>query len=638
MVNMLWNSWQRWVITHVQFDEQLQTQFANTRRSVLVGSAAALVPAVYYWKQQSQGLIALWVLALIASFGLRIVLQNRFSKQSINLRAELDSKFDNANFFAHWAALYALIVGLSGLLWGMSMWIFQVPGNFADGMVALSTLAGAALSGMLLFSAFYPALLTFSMGIFLPAALAYALQNSQQALAHSVLCLLLLVFLLAEGRKQSQSAVHLIRMQREKEKLVGQLTLENAAKEQALLAAQEATAAKTRFFAAVSHDLRQPLYSLSLLAGTAANVMPDVQRHNLQHNMQQSVAMLDGLFTQLLEVSQLDAGALEPQIQTIKLATFMQEIAQVLEVQFKQKGIALQLETADANILADRAWLQRIVFNLIGNAINHAPDNNLRFFALIHVDHVLLGLQDYGPGIAADQQEKIFEEFYRMLPKKAAPGSETQHKGFGLGLPIVRRLARAMGSDVQVQSVVGQGSTFSLRLPLVKPPYPNASLPDEPGQGASLLQGMCVGVLEDDESVGAALVELLESWGMQVQWARCSDQALAWPEPLRALIVDYRLSSTDTMNGAQTAQALQRKWLARQSLRQPQPQPLPLSVLIVSSLQLDSEQRLDFDAVTKPLAPIKLRAWLLHALRAENTQTKSKPHPVHHNINPKPPA
>jgi two-component system, sensor histidine kinase len=653
-----WAAWQRWVAKHIEDAEQVNMQFAATRNSAITALAAAMVPSVYYWGRVDHWISVLWLACFASTLAVRGLLQRGFNLAMLAQQTLPPSNAKIPLFMPRWAALHGLSVASSGVLWGLTIWAFNPQHNFSDAMVGMVTLAGALLSGLFIFANFFPALLAYSLGIFVPSALGFALQTrgqgSEQSTAYALLTVLLLFFFVRYGRYQERKFVDGIRLRREREDMVQQLQAENLAKQQALAQAQEATAAKVRFFAAVSHDVRQPLYSLSLLAGTATSTMSDAQRQKLQQNIQHSVVMLDGLFTQLLQVSQLDMGALQPNLQTIDLKALIQAIVQTFSTQLDQKKIILSLDLVDAQVIADPAWLQRILLNLIGNALIHAlpqtvlqdaPQAMLLVSTHLSADsagYAVLSVQDNGCGIALAEQEKIFEEFYRLgqAPKSMAKtsldaavlrvsdkdGNYTSF-GFGLGLPIVRRLARAMGTDVLVQSQPGQGCTFSIALPLARVNVTGDELGDQLSNvqainhahtvdtqsmpaTSGLLSGALIGVLEDDESVGQALQTLLASWGARVVWARQADQALQWQAPLDALLVDYQLAPQEMVNGVQVAKVLRQRW--SDSLKR------PLPVLIVSSLHLNEEQTDGFDAVVKPLSPVRLRSWLLNALVSKN--------------------
>jgi CheY-like chemotaxis protein len=211
---------------------------------------------------------------------------------------------------------------------------------------------------------------------------------------------------------------------------------------------------------------------------------------------------------------------------------------------------------------------------------------------------VFLSVHDTGPGIAHDQQEQVFEEFYRT------PHASAATPGFGLGLPIVRRLLRSMGTDVQLQSAPGQGCQFSFALPAAAPGEQRLAEPP----ADDLLSGARVGVIEDDAVAADALKQLFTSWQVQVHVARSAEQALAWQAPVDALITDFQLGSADSMTGVDVAHTLNARWLPMTARQTP--------VLVVSSLSLTSEQSRGFAILTKPVSPLKLRAWLLQALAA----------------------
>jgi two-component system, sensor histidine kinase len=598
-LSTLWTAWLSWTTQHIEDDAQIHQQLDSIVKSASVSLAAALLLVAFAWARAPLAHVLGWLAAMVGVVVLWLTVRFIFNQPRATGR---QSDFALPTF----AAVHTVFVTILATLWGLCIWVFRVPQDFNAGIAVVTMQACVAMTGWLFFSGYFPALLMYSLGMFMPAALAYAVHGDY---AHTALCAILNLIFVMQGKK----VIEVIRIRHEKEGLVQQLQLENTAKQQALLLAQEATAAKTRFFAAISHDVRQPLYSLSLLAGAITPSTPDAQRKDLQQRMQQSVTMLDGLFTQLLEMSQLDAGVLHPKIEVIDLQIFMQDIAQAFESQLAQDTATLAVHTVNTYVLADRGWLQRMLFNLIGNALNYAPRSELIFAATARDDHMVLTVQDHGPGIAHSEQEKIFEEFYRQSNPDASV------KGFGLGLPIVRRLARAMGTDVLLQSQPGQGCTFSINVPIAPKPavlsdnVHNHHPPAPALDAGSLLRNAKIGLVEDDVSVGHALSALLSSWGAQVQWARTSHAALQWRTPMDVLIVDYQLTSSDPMNGVDVAAALCQAWalLAPQVTR----------VLVASSLNLSAVQAAGFEAMVKPLTPVKLRSWLLTAMATRQHHT-----------------
>ncbi len=584
-MSRLWLAWRDWIDGQVEDAEQVRMQFAIARTAPLLGVMAALIETVYYWDRVPKIPAAVWLAAIAANHGWYLWLRGRFHQAKPG-----DGQLPG------WAARHVAGLAVCGLTWGMSAWVFggsNIPGAWN---IMLVTIGGTAIVGLLTFTSLFPAHLFFTIGMMLPIISASLVRGGELNYIGTALACVLLGILLVQGRRQATSVAQVLRTQRENARLLEQLKQEDAAKEQALKEAREANAAKSRFFSAVSHDVRQPLYSLSLLLDTVCKPdTPAAQAKMLDH-MRQSVNMLDGLFTQFLEMARLDAGAVTLRTEAIALAPLLHQIAQTFEPRAHGKALALHVQASAVWAHADRALLQRVLVNLLSNAVNYTAHGSVTLACQADGEHIVVSVQDTGPGIAPDQQEQVFEEFYRAAHKGRAVA------GFGLGLPIVRRLLRSMGSEVYLRSLPGQGSHFSFALPASAPV--EAELPDP--HTDDLLAGARIGLIEDDEVAADALAQLLTSWGTQVQVAFSAKDALAWQAPVDALITDFQLSGADAMTGVDVANALNLRWQAITARATP--------VLVVSSLSLASEQAHGFTVLTKPAPSCKLRAWLLQAI------------------------
>jgi len=326
------------------------------------------------------------------------------------------------------------------------------------------------------------------------------------------------------------------------------LRLEN---EQAWKEAEKANLAKSQFLAAASHDIRQPLQAVNLFLSSLKNRSRDVQDALLFERMEASVDSMSELLNSLLDVSKLDAQAVDVKPQHIALQPLCQKLLNELKEQAQEKQLDLSIYCESVTAYADPVLLERILNNFLSNALRYTQQGSVSLSVLTKQGHILIAVQDSGIGIPTSEHEAIFSEFHQL----SNPERDRQ-KGLGLGLAIVRRLCDLQGWVLSLDSVEGLGSCFSIQVPLgdvqktIKTSSVNPSVN---------LQAVYALVVDDEQSIREGLCSLLESWGAQV---RAFDSTEAACEYLRdpcgdnvnLLVSDYRLRGSD--NGIQGLQKM----------------------------------------------------------------------------------
>ncbi len=357
------------------------------------------------------------------------------------------------------------------------------------------------------------------------------------------------------------------RLQRHHEELaqrVAQATMElRARKEEAELATQ----AKSRFLAAASHDLRQPIHALGMFVARLAQLPHDDETRHLIANLEASVRAMQDLLDALLDVSRLDADAVQAQIRPLPLAPLLAQLHNALLPVAQDKGLRLRVRCTPGIELwvhSDPTLLHRILLNLLGNALRYTGEGGVLLSCRVRRtpqdgDKVWIEVWDTGVGIAPEHQQDIFREFYQI-----GNPERDRSKGLGLGLNIVHRTARLLGHPLRLQSRLRHGTRFILELPLApEGDRQSAFLMTESPRPPDDLRGLRMLVIEDDTASGQALYGLLKSWGCTVALVEGLQDALAVIddgfEP-DVLLSDYRLR--DGENGMRTIQSL------RQHLRQ----------------------------------------------------------------------
>jgi CheY-like chemotaxis protein/anti-sigma regulatory factor (Ser/Thr protein kinase) len=295
--------------------------------------------------------------------------------------------------------------------------------------------------------------------------------------------------------------------------------------------AERANAAKTRFLAAASHDLRQPMHSISLLLGVLQSRLGSPEHVALADKIQSSVATMESLFGNLLDISKLDAGAVQAHIEDVDLGWLLHRLEQTWAPQAAEKGLRLRVRGCNVAVKGDAVLLERIAGNLVSNAIRYTRQGAVLVGCRRHGDQVELQVWDSGPGIAPRYREAIFEEFFRI----EAPGMG-QEKGLGLGLSIVQRCAH----------ILGYGTVFRLTMPVAT----SAALPrPSPRLVASqlALEGRFIVVVDDETTNAQALVDALHACRCHVVAAASCDEVLAeLQRHLRVpdlIVTDYQLGA-----------------------------------------------------------------------------------------------
>lgn len=317
----------------------------------------------------------------------------------------------------------------------------------------------------------------------------------------------------------------------------------------ALMAADAANHAKTRFLASASHDLRQPVHALTLFAAALSMQPLSEAGREIARHMDQALQMLSGQLEALLDISKLDAGIVEARPAALAAAPFLLRVHGEYLPAAQAKGLLLTVDLACTPVLmTDEVLLGRLVCNLVDNAIKYTEQGTVGLFLLEQDGDIVLGVSDTGRGIPLPEHERVFEEFYQL-----GNVERDQRRGLGLGLSIVRRLAQLLRIRLEMVSRPGLGTSFYLiiarhgQLAGADPPVrlPPASLP-----------ALHVLVVDDDDTVRSAMQALLQELGMQVVLAGGTAEARHAARRWRpdVLLVDFRLRGDDS--GLATAAAL----------------------------------------------------------------------------------
>lgn len=315
--------------------------------------------------------------------------------------------------------------------------------------------------------------------------------------------------------------------------------------------AQRAQKANSAFLAAASHDLRQPVQALSLLSGALRRTVKDPLALEMIQSLQESLDAMTSLLNSLLDISRLDAGAFQPNIEDFPVQRLFDRFASELSRQAKQKSLRFDVEPTKASIRSDPHLLGEIIQNFVSNAIRYTETGGIGLRCTEHENDISITVTDTGIGIAADQLENIFREFQQVRTPSR------KKEGFGLGLAITRRLADLLGHRISVDSTPGRGSSFSVLVPRARG---GESRPAEAAKAirTSHPPDELIMLLEDDVKVAKAWELLLRAEGYRVAVAESAGEARriarALPDTPRLIIADYHLA--DEFNGIEATRII----------------------------------------------------------------------------------
>jgi signal transduction histidine kinase len=444
----------------------------------------------------------------------------------------------------------------------------------------------------------------YAISILLPASTTWGLLHPSQFLGVAALTILLWFVLILVAADGDKLLLRSVTIRHERDRLVRDLEQRNADVRAAMAAAEQSAQARARVLAAASHDLRQPLQALSVYSAVlAAHPAPDTLSE-VSQNIDQIVRALGSLLNGLLDLSRLSSGYYVPERQALALERVVGDVCAEYERPAAQKGLSLQQELRPIRLLGDAVAIGRIVRNLIDNAIKYTDLGGVR--VTTHLEgqgeaaQAVLSVADTGKGIPSAEQSRIFEEFYQL----DNPGRD-RNRGVGLGLAIVQRLSELIGASVGVESVVGEGTCFRVRMPasLVE------SMPSEPVAAVAVVEsllGKRVYVVDDEVDILKSMRSLLSVWGITVFTAgsaRAADEVFERQGAPDLMIVDLRLGGTE--HGAELAGRLRRTYGV-------------FPVLIItgetSSAALREANERSYTLLQKPIAPEVLRLAIAAAM------------------------
>lgn len=580
--------------------DHIRTLYEQTAVTLLANGIGVGVVAWMYGGLASPFKLGLWVFVALMLLTLRTWLYRSFPHGA---QAPLD-------VLVRWRRRWNGVAFATAAVWGSAVWLFYELGTDFHLLGLVLLVYAYMLAGVQLLATQPRVYLLFITIGLVPTIVRVALDGSDDfhlQLASIMVIVFLLTFGLAVVYRRAFDST--IRLKVQTEHLADQLRLEKVQAEEARRTAEVANRAKTQFFAAASHDLRQPLHALGLFAEALRQRSHDVEVAHLVNSINSSVDALEGLFSELLDITRIDTGGVEVRPQHMSVAELFARLRLVFEPIAFEKGLALRFRGQHWFAFADPVLVERILRNLVSNAIRYTHDGTVLVGCRRRGQRLLIQVWDSGVGIRQSELPRIFEEFYQVPDDTVL--APHQRKGLGLGLAIVKRLATLMHAPLTVRSESGKGTVFTLEIPLGRAQPQTMSSSSRQAPIGLTLDRRQILVVEDEPAVRIGLEVLLKSWGATVHSFDGASTAEAWaaglpPDHARPdlLIVDYRLEAGRT--GVDAIRSLRRRF----------GENMPAIVVTGSTMSGHEEeaQHHRFHILIKPVVPNRLRAMIAFKL------------------------
>jgi signal transduction histidine kinase len=523
----------------MRIDQHLQPHLIDLlyRQSYAVLFANFIIPLpVLYvlWNFVQSELLVSWVGAIYCLTIARVLTSRRYFGRP---KSEAEQA---GTVLSAWAWRFTILSWASSALWGLLGWfgfLSAEPQMQAFTTIVLTGLVCGAIPSL---SAFPPAYAGSLIAMLLPMAIRALTAEAAINDVYLVFVVCLAGVNLYYSRVSYKSMVETVLLRFENVTLITQLKEERDK-------ARAADRAKSRFLAAASHDLRQPLHALSLFNSTLATLgergdVRGADARTLAKRVKSITGNLSGLLNALLDMSRLDAGIVTTAREPVSLSRLFDDLHDEFSGTARERNLEWRLADRDLWVYTDPMMLRRILANLLTNAFNYTDNGKILLGCRKRGSNVEIQVLDTGIGIPPDQQETVFDEFHQLNNP-----ARDRDKGLGLGLAIVRRTAQLLGHPLRLVSREGRGSMFSILVPLTS--RPPASLP---ARQAALSGSLCIMVVDDAPDVLDAITQLLTVLGHRVYADKSAAAVIrlhaSAPErtPVDLIIADYRLVAGTT--------------------------------------------------------------------------------------------
>ncbi len=516
--------------TIIMSEQQLQTErirvlYKQVSSILLSNLLIAALLTLFLYKYTSNILSLYWMFVVIIVSIFRFIMLKRYDKHE---QSDKDILW--------WGWFFVVTAFISGCIWGATSFLFLQTDNLVIMLFLLMTLTGITVGSSASLSNFVWSYYAFAIPTILPFAYVLASEDKTDFIILSIMLSIFLLLQIIIARKNQKTLDNSIILRNENTELIQQLKIKREK-------AELANSAKTRFLAAASHDLRQPLHAISLFLGILDERNQDPEQAMIVDKIKKSSLSLENLLESLLDISKLDAGIISVNKKSFSIQKLFDVLANEFTSIANEKKLRIHFIPTSLFVNSDIQIIDRILRNLISNAIRYTNHGRILIGCRRKANSILISVYDSGIGIDDKDTTIIFEEFHQL----DNPGRD-RSKGLGLGLSIVHRLSRLLDINLSMQSVPNKGSVFSIELPRSSPSQ-TTQTDNNILELNSELTDKTIVIIEDEEEIRNALQLLLSGWGCKVLELTSSKDVKQKLQPENRpdiILADYRLQNNET--------------------------------------------------------------------------------------------
>jgi signal transduction histidine kinase/CheY-like chemotaxis protein len=563
--------------------EQIKMLYESMAALLLINLAVSCLLVFGFWNIVPQSLMLIWLSLMLLVIGARAVLYYSYRKNYQKISSQGYIRF--------------LVLGSlsAGILWGAAGIIMFPPLQVEYQLFILLALMGMVGGSTFSLSIYLPAYFAFAPFALLPIAVNLFIFGDSIHITLGFLTLIYLAALTFFNIKINKNFKQSLLLRFENIELIKELEIQKRE-------ADKANIAKSKFLAAASHDLRQPLYSLGLFTTVLDETAKDPEITDLVEQINLSVKALQEMFDILLDISQLDAGLVSTDKSNVDSQSLLSKLSREFTPLAEKRGLRIIWPEVAYGVETEENLLGQILRNYISNAIRYTDSGTIVVNCERLEDTVKITVTDTGPGIPTEKHQLIFEEFYQL-----GNPERDRTKGLGLGLSIVKRVANLLGHKIGVSSTVGRGSSFFVQLPYASEVGQAQINTLESNTPKTFDRAILVVVIDDDASIRIGLGKLLTLWGYQTAVYKDGEEAIRKLAEKQlspdVLISDYRLAAGQTgIDAIEKIKSIYGRKI-----------PALLITGDTEKQRLQEMNNVDAVILFKPIAPIKLRTFLRNA-------------------------
>lgn len=559
--------------------EQTRILSQGLKTVIAVNLVSCVVLPYGLWEVASHTALIIWMSLIFIIVVLRIMFYF-FYQRHIDLK--------NAHLVRNYIVIGS---GISGVIWGIGSAVVFPVEQLEYQLFLLFFLLGMGTGSLVTLTAYLPAFFAYFPASMLPVGVVLFIAGDPIHISLGIMTFMMIIFFSYIGVKANSTLKKTLSLRFENTELLEQLREQKNE-------AELANSAKSKFLAAASHDLRQPLYALTLFTSVLDESIKLPKNRKVVGQIKASVEALKNLFDALLDISQLDAGVIKAEKTDFPLQPLFEKLNNDFNPPAKVKGLRFIWPTCSYFVYSDQTLFEQILRNYISNALRYTDSGEIRVTCETDGQLIVINVIDTGIGIPIEAQQEIYQEFYQLSNPE-----RDRSKGLGLGLAIVQRTASLLGHTINVTSQPGKGSTFSIALEQANVSE-NKSRISINVESKIEKKSTFVIVIDDEASVREGTQSLLQVWGCDVITAADKNEAIT---QLRqqdrspdGIIADYRLPKKQT--GIEVIRAIHAEYS----------DDIP-ALIVTGDIAVENLREVSnsgFQVLHKPVSPKKLHTFL----------------------------